>query len=124
MARVIDLYPERQAYQLTLSLDRVSFVLDIEWRVRAQAWFLGWFALDGTPLWVGRRANIGVNLTPTLLEGLPVGGFFVYRDDAGYDAPGELELGNVAQLFYLSSEEVEQTAIPARDVPLAVVVLG
>ena len=124
MAQVIPLYPERQAYRLALSLDGVSFVLDIEWRVRARAWYLGWYALDGTPLWVGRRANLGVDLTPTALDGLPAGGFFIYRMDDRFDDPGELELGGVARLFYLSSEEVEQTAIPARDVPLAVAVLG
>lgn len=124
MARVIDLYPERQAYQLTLSLDGVSFVLDIEWRVRARAWYFGWYALDGTPLWVGRRANLGVNLTPANVDGLPAGGFFIYRMDARFDDPGELDLGGVARLFYLSSEEVEQTAIPPRDVALSVAVLG
>ena len=91
-----------------VSLDGVSYTLDLRWNHRAAAFFLDLFDADRVPLMVGRRVVAGAMLTRQShhVPGMPPGEILVFDTAARDVDPGLDDLGVRVQLIYLDRAEL------------------
>lgn len=111
-------FPELPQHTQTVTLDETQFRLRLTWLPRLQGWYLDLYALDETPLLLGRRLNPGWAVNAGLVvEGGPEGLLLV----SGTDGYAREDLGRSLRLTYYTRAELQAAdALRATDDPVRV----
>lgn len=107
MAIVVPCRPDLTHYDMSLVLDETTYILEFRWSTREGSWYIDLKEQDETPI------TMGVKVVPNL----PLGarhqdlrrppGWFVARDTSGKGLPpGQRDLGDRVQLYYLTKADL------------------
>lgn len=109
-------FPALPASIQTVTLEDEQFRVRLTWRHRCQAWYMDLYALDETPLLLGRRLSAGWSPNAGLVIENGPAGYFLVR---GLDDYAREDLGANLRLLYYTSDEVAAVASAAAE-PLLV----
>lgn len=94
MATTLPLVPSVPWYRVGTTLETVHYLLDVRWNSRDSAWYMDVLAQDETPIVVGLKLVLGVNLGQFCTDPLFQNGMLRVTDtsgqglDAGFDDLG------------------------------------
>ena len=108
--QIAPLTPDLLAYRVRVTLGGAPLLLDLEWRERAGAWYVGAYTQALDPIAVGRRATPGVLFRGSEDGRLPAGAIYVARLDGGTRDPALGELGREVVIAHLTEAEAAALA--------------
>jgi len=103
----LDVVPSIPNYRFTSDLEGVTYIFDLRWNARAQAWFMDLLEEDETPIRHGMKLVLGTLIgSDTKSDKMPPGRFVV-EDASGENTDATLDdFGVRVFLYYFDSEEV------------------
>lgn len=113
MGALLPTFPAVPQVEYTVTLEGRQFRLEFTWRRRLQAWYVSLYALDGTPLALGRRLSAGWDpFFGFVIEDGP-DGIFLTRGTDGY---AREDLGvNLRLLYFTRAELAAAQVAPSAD---------
>lgn len=94
------------AFEQTITLEGINYLMRIYWNTRDEAWYLDLFLTDDTPVICGLKLVVNYDFTGFYVqENVPPGMFMLY-DDTNSEVPcGREDLGNRCILIYITSDD-------------------
>ncbi len=107
MAQRLPFIPSDPAYRFATTLDGVSFVIDVHWNTREQAWYMDLLDDDETPIRSGIKIVLGALLGARSADDRFPEGTFSVVDTSGAELDATFDdMGVRVQVWYLTSAEL------------------
>lgn len=98
------------SYTTRITLDGVSYGLELNWNGRAGAWYLSLYDTAGNPLLLSRKlaTNFPILKRFRFIDGLPPGEIIAVDPSYTLDYAGYTELGELrgVTLYYVEASEI------------------
>ena len=86
----IPVFPDQASTTQTISLDNITYKLQIYWNTRDEYWFFSLFLPDETPVLTGIKMPVNFTLLDSFSgDNVPPGDFLLY-DESGNNGPSGL----------------------------------
>jgi hypothetical protein len=107
MAVTLPLRPDLTHYDFGISLDGTSYLLELRWNTREEAWYLDIRLEDGTDVVLGIKVVVDFILgRRSQHPARPPGVFFAVDTSGRRQDPGISDLGARVQLLYFEAAEL------------------
>ena len=94
-------------FEQTVTLGLASFMITCCWNVRDEAWYVSVYKSDETPLVIGKKLTIDVNvLSDVYDDGKPDGGLYAIVMGNNIDVITRNNMGSEVELVYIGDDEV------------------
>jgi hypothetical protein len=94
-----------EAYDESLQLEGVVYLMSFRYNLRRELWTFSIAALDGTPILTGQTVHVGIPLNRRAVRG-PPGSFVAFSETDNLSSPTLQELGARVKLYYVTAAEI------------------
>lgn len=107
MAFKLTMRPDLPDYEMDLPLDGETFTLRFRWSAREAAHYMDVYDQDGERVAAGLKVVLGRKLGLRRIgRGMPAGALIAVDTARRGQAPGETDLGDRVQVYYLEADEL------------------